>query len=64
MSVWLRFEGYWFEIPPSTYVLNMTISGYEGYCPLGLVSYDGGDSVILGNIFLQDYYSIYDMDNS
>ncbi|XP_056367393.1 gastricsin [Oenanthe melanoleuca] len=51
-------------LSPSTYVLNS-----NGYCTLGievtyLPSEDGQPLWILGNVFLKEYYTIFDMANN
>uniref|UniRef100_G1PKG7 Pepsin B n=1 Tax=Myotis lucifugus TaxID=59463 RepID=G1PKG7_MYOLU len=57
-------SGSQFPLPPSAYVLND-----NGYCRLGieatyLPSPNGQPLWILGDVFLKEYYSVYDMANN
>ncbi|XP_037354330.1 pepsin B-like [Talpa occidentalis] len=57
-------SGSQFPLPPSVYVLNN-----NGYCRLGieatyLPSPNGQPLWILGDVFLREYYSVYDMANN
>ncbi|XP_036129392.1 pepsin B [Molossus molossus] len=57
-------SGSQFPLPPSAYVLNN-----NGYCRLGveatyLPSPNGQPLWILGDVFLKEYYSVYDMANN
>ncbi|XP_045672975.1 pepsin B [Phyllostomus hastatus] len=57
-------SGAQFPLPPSAYVLNN-----NGYCRLGieatyLPSPSGQPLWILGDVFLKEYYSVYDMANN
>ncbi|XP_028359066.1 pepsin B isoform X2 [Phyllostomus discolor] len=57
-------SGAQFPLPPSAYVLNN-----NGYCRLGieatyLPSPNGQPLWILGDVFLKEYYSVYDMANN
>ena len=60
-SLWLRIGEYWFEVPPSAYVLNYKIPGYESYCTLGIISHYN-DEVVLGSVFLYNFFTIYDLE--
>uniref|UniRef100_A0A8C3SG13 Peptidase A1 domain-containing protein n=1 Tax=Chelydra serpentina TaxID=8475 RepID=A0A8C3SG13_CHESE len=57
-------NGSQFPLPPSVYVLNN-----NGYCSVAvettyISSQDGQPIWILGNIFLREYYSVFDMANN
>ncbi|XP_006130476.1 pepsin B-like isoform X1 [Pelodiscus sinensis] len=57
-------SGSQFPLPPSAYVFNN-----NGYCTVGieptyLPSQNGQPLWILGDVFLKEYYSVYDMSNN
>uniref|UniRef100_A0A8D2QR22 Peptidase A1 domain-containing protein n=1 Tax=Zosterops lateralis melanops TaxID=1220523 RepID=A0A8D2QR22_ZOSLA len=63
-SITFSIGGAQLLLSPSAYVLNS-----NGYCTLGmevtyLPSQDGQPLWILGNIFLKEYYTVFDMANS
>ncbi|XP_073398569.1 gastricsin-like [Dendrobates tinctorius] len=63
-SISFTINGYEFSIPPSGY-----ISEYNGYCTVDfeetyLPSQNGQPLWILGDVFLRQYYSVYDMSNN
>ncbi|ELK30793.1 PREDICTED: gastricsin [Myotis davidii] len=60
-TITFTISGSQFPLPPSAYVLNN-----NGYCRLGieatyLPSPNGQPLWILGDVFLKEYYSVYDM---
>ncbi len=52
---------HWLEIPPETYLLTNRKVGE--LCPIGIVS-NTQDYWVLGNTFMQTYYTIFDASNS
>ncbi|CAJ0932142.1 unnamed protein product [Ranitomeya imitator] len=63
-SISFTINGNQFSIPPSGY-----ISEYNGYCTVDfeetyLPSQNGQPLWILGDVFLRQYYSVYDMSNN
>ena len=59
-SLYFFIDGRYYEIPPSSYIVNQKKSGL---CILGIVP-TNGKHFILGVVFLDSYYSILDDDNS
>ncbi len=58
VSLWIN--GYWFDIPPSAYILR--VNNYP-YCALGF-KINGVKNYILGGTFLRSYYAVFDMDRN
>ncbi|KAM8976457.1 gastricsin-like isoform 2-T2 [Pelodytes ibericus] len=63
-SISFTINGVQFHIPPSEYILQN-----NGYCTVGveetyLPSQNGQPLWILGDVFLRQYYSVYDMRNN
>ncbi|CAH2221090.1 gastricsin-like, partial [Pelobates cultripes] len=63
-SISFTINGVQFPIPPSGYILQN-----NGYCTVGvevtyLPSQNGQPLWILGDVFLRQYYSVYDMSNN
>ncbi|CAH2221088.1 gastricsin-like [Pelobates cultripes] len=63
-TISFTINGVQFPIPPSAYILQN-----NGYCSVGvevtyLPSQNGQPFWILGDVFLREYYSIYDMGNN
>nr|XP_014347678.1 PREDICTED: gastricsin [Latimeria chalumnae] len=61
-------SGNQFDLPPSAYILTRSQSG-QTYCSVGieetyLPSQDGQPRWILGDVFLREYYSVYDRGNN
>jgi Eukaryotic aspartyl protease len=65
-SLYLRLNDTWFEVRPSTYILNATFESlgeaYIGYCAIGIVP-QSSNFVILGAPFMKNYYMIFDIDS-
>jgi len=61
-SIFLMVDGYWLEIHPSDYVLDLDIEGQQG-CLLSLMAADI-PYFILGDSFLRGYYSVHDHTNN
>ncbi|XP_039392751.1 gastricsin-like [Mauremys reevesii] len=63
-TISFTINGVSFPLPPSAYILNN-----NGYCSVGveptyLPSQNGQPLWILGDVFLRQYYSVYDMGNN
>nr|XP_060629048.1 gastricsin-like [Anolis sagrei ordinatus] len=63
-TISFTINGVSFPLPPSAYILNE-----NGYCTVGieatyLPSQNGQPLWILGDVFLREYYSVYDMGNN
>uniref|UniRef100_A0A8D0B9G8 Gastricsin n=1 Tax=Salvator merianae TaxID=96440 RepID=A0A8D0B9G8_SALMN len=63
-TISFTINGVSFPLPPSAYILNN-----NGYCTVGvevtyLSSQNGQPLWILGDVFLREYYSVYDMGNN
>jgi hypothetical protein len=59
-------DKFWFEINPSTYIINATYhkSGgdqYKDYCTLALTKLQQ-NFIILGTAFMKNYYMIFDLE--
>ena len=53
--------GHWFEIRPETYVMSVENNGVK-MCVLGFGSIAKIEMFIFGNVFLREYYTIWDME--
>jgi hypothetical protein len=65
-SFYLRIDKYWFEISPSTYIINATYhkdgaDQYKDYCTLALTKLSQ-NFIILGTAFMKNYYMIFDLE--
>ncbi|XP_069616219.1 gastricsin-like [Ranitomeya imitator] len=63
-TISFTISGVSFPLPPSAYVLQN-----NGYCTIGIMptylpSQDGQPLWILGDVFLREYYSVYDLGNN
>ncbi len=64
LSIYLRLDNYWFEIKPESFILNLTYDTYpdlKNLCTIGIIP--STDVIILGNVFLRNYYTIFDLEN-
>ncbi|CDW86854.1 plasmepsin 4 [Stylonychia lemnae] len=64
-SIYLRLDNHWFEIKPESYVLNQTVDGQldlKELCTLGIIP-STDQTIILGNVFIRNYYTIFDLEN-
>jgi len=60
LSLYIRIEGKYFEIPPSVYVMPYDFGeGFENHCVIGF-TINESDYFLLGDTFLRSYYSIHD----
>ena len=61
----MRFDDEWyFLIPPSQFLINGTRLGNPGYCYFGVKGGLNSDSsYIFGDVFLKNFYLIFDNDN-
>jgi len=55
-TVSLLIGGYWFDIPPYTYLVED-----DGYCIVGFLE-NSDDTWLVGDVFLRNYYSVFDDD--
>lgn len=64
-SLYLRLDDHWFEIKPSSFLLNATYQFEEDqssdWCTIGIIP-QVEKYVVLGNTFLRNYYVIFDME--
>jgi len=60
--MFLEVGGYYFEIPPETYIFDWTELNDIKYCTLGVAA---GDTTywIAGGTFFRNYYAVWDEDN-
>ncbi|XP_044538956.1 gastricsin-like, partial [Gracilinanus agilis] len=64
-TITFNINGVDFPLPPSAYVLPSTSSYCEvGIMPTYLPSQNGQPLWILGDVFLRNYYSVYDLGNN
>ncbi|CDW76293.1 eukaryotic aspartyl protease family protein [Stylonychia lemnae] len=61
-SINLRLDDTWFEIKPKTFILEKPATIQGDYCPIGISS-SGSNDIILGLVFMRNYYMIFDFDN-
>lgn len=61
-SFYLYLNGTYFEVDPYTYVVDYD-SGVTGKCTINIGT-TGYNYFILGDVFLRNYYSIWDTDNN
>lgn len=54
-------DGWVYPVPSDQYLVDSTLIGFE-VCMLGIMGQANATSYVLGNIFLKDYYSIYNQD--
>lgn len=56
----------YFEIKPSTFILNATYTGlgdeYGTMCPIGIIP-NSANFIILGVPFMKNFYVIFDLDS-
>jgi hypothetical protein len=56
-------NGNYFEVTPETFILSTIDTGVAGYCFLGFFS-NSADYWLLGDVFLRNYFTIWDDANS
>ena len=56
-------NGNYFEVTPETFILSNIPTGVSGYCYLGFVA-NNADYWLLGDVFLRNYFTIWDDANS
>jgi len=61
-SMFLELGGYYFEIPPSSYVVDWSFYGYK-WCDLGIVA-ENSDEWLFGDVLFRSYYNVWDEANS
>lgn len=61
-SIYLRLEDTWFQIQSSTFILESPANVNGDYCRIGISS-SLSDDVLLGIVFIKNYYMIFDTDN-
>jgi Eukaryotic aspartyl protease len=64
-SLKFKFGDSWsYVIPPSQYLINGTQFGVPNQCVIGVQGgIEEGYPAVLGNIFLKNYYMMYDLEN-
>mmetsp|Transcript_35787 Transcript_35787/g.34810 ORF Transcript_35787/g.34810 Transcript_35787/m.34810 type:complete len:155 (-) Transcript_35787:12-476(-) len=60
--VFLELDGYYFEIPPSSYVIDTTVDGFK-WCDIGFEAEDA-ESWLMGDTLFRSYYNVWDEENS
>ena len=61
-DVYIRVGGYWTVVKPSNYIIPYPSSNYSPKCPI-MFTINPYDIWIMGDAFLRNYYSYYDMEN-
>jgi len=59
----VRYGGYWAEILPEDYILDVSIAQDESICMVGLTWQADEEGWMLGDVFLRGFYATHDMDN-
>lgn len=59
-SVFIFIDNRYFEIVPSTYIISFTDT--NTVCAIGFA--DGGTDWLLGDVFLRNFYSVWDDDSN
>lgn len=62
-NISLLINDYWFEVPASTYIMNLGSFG-GSFCNLGFALMYNQEMFILGDVFLRNYYSVWDTENN
>lgn len=60
-SFFLYTNGYFVEVTPETYIISIGSTNDE--CVIGIIS-SSDYSLLLGDVFLKNFYSIWDNDNA
>lgn len=58
----IRLDDTWFEIKPKTFILEKPPGISGDYCPIAISS-SGSNDVVLGLVFMRNFYMIFDFDN-
>jgi len=61
-SFFVELGGYYFEMPPSSYIRRFDDWGYF-WCELG-ISIEDSDVWLVGDVFFRNYYNVWDEANS
>ena len=57
------YGGYWFEVLPEDYLIDITSNNSGVWCALCISSIEGFDEWILGDAFMRGWYNIHDHAN-
>jgi len=55
----MLYGGYWFEVLPEDYLIDVSLASDGSVCALCLTSIDGFYEWILGDVFMRGYYNIH-----
>lgn len=58
----VRYGGYWAEILPEDYILDVSLAQDDSICMVGLTWQSDEEGWMLGDVFLRGFYATHDMD--